>query len=83
MNVEAHIVEIERIVVTGADLGNPDGPGNGTRAHIAAQIAAELRAALDGVDLPGPAGLAGSTTRVAAEVARTVVRSIRRGADHV
>jgi Trm5-related predicted tRNA methylase len=75
MSDRTHIIEIDRIVLTGADLGNPD--------RLNALIEAEVRRALSGSDLRTSTGVANSETRVAGEVARTVVRSVQGGSDGV
>lgn len=75
MSGEAHIIEIDRIVLMGGDLRNPD------RLNIL--IEAELRRMLSGSDLRTSTGIANSETRVAGEVARTVVRSVQGGSDGV
>lgn len=75
MNDRAHIIDIDRIVLTGVDLRNP--------GRLNALIEAEVRRALNGSDLRASTGIANSETRVAGEVARSVVRSIQEGANGV
>jgi len=72
---EAHIIDIDRIVLTGVDPRNP--------ARLNALIEVEVLAALRGPDLRTSTGVANSEARVAGEVARTVVRSIQGGSDSV
>ena len=75
MSGEAHIIDIDSIVLTGVDQRNP--------SRLSALIEAEVRRALIGSDLRTSTGVANSETRVAGEVARTVVRSIQGGSDSV
>jgi hypothetical protein len=75
MNDRAHIVEIDRIVLTGVDQRHP--------GSLIALIEAEVRRALERTGMRTPMGLARNETRVAGEVARTVVRSIQGGFDGV
>jgi hypothetical protein len=75
MSNRAHIIDIDRIVLTGAELWNPN--------LLNALIEAEVRRALSGSDLRMLTGVADSETRVAGEVARTVVRSVQGGSDGV
>ena len=75
MSGEAHIIDIDSIVLTGVDLRNP--------GRLNALIEAEVRRALSGSDLRTSTGVANNETRVAGEVARTVVRSIQGGSDGV
>ena len=75
MSDEAHIIDINGIVLTGIDLRNPD--------RLNALIEAEVLRALSGSDLRTSTGVANSETRVAGEVARTVVRSVQGGNDRV
>lgn len=75
MNGEAHIIDIDSIVLIGVDLRDPD--------RLSARIEAEILRALSGSDLQASTILAESETRVAGEVARTVVRSIYGGSDGV
>ncbi len=71
MSGQAHIIDIDNIVLIGADLRNLD--------RMSALIEAEVRRALEGTELGTPQGLANNETRVAGEVARTVVRSLQGG----
>lgn len=75
MSGEAHVIDIDRIVLTGADLRNPD--------RLNALIEAEVRRALEGTGLRTLAGVANNEARVAGEVAQTVMRSIQGGTDGV
>jgi hypothetical protein len=75
MSGEAHIIDIDRIVLTGVDPRNP--------SRLSALIEAEVRRALSGSDLRTSTRAANSETRVAGEVARTVVRSIQGGLDGI
>jgi len=75
MSSEAHIIDIDRIVLTGVDLRN--------LGRLSALIEAEVRRALSGSDLRMSTGVANSETRVAGEVAQTVVRSVQGGSDVV
>jgi hypothetical protein len=75
MSGEAHIIDIDRIVLTGVDPQNP--------GKLSALIEAEVLRALSGSDFRTPTGVANSETRVAGEVARTVVQSIQGGTDGV
>jgi hypothetical protein len=68
MSGEAYIIDIDSIVLTGVDQRNP--------SRLSALIEAEVRRALSGSDLR-------TLTRVAGEVARTVVRSMQGGSDSV
>ena len=71
MSDRAHVIEIDSIVLTGVD---PQDTG-----RLNALIAAEVRRALSGSDWRTSTGVANSETRVAGEVARTVVRSVQGG----
>jgi hypothetical protein len=71
MSGEAHVIDIDSIVLTGVDQRN--------LGRLSALIEAEVRRALEGTGLRTPQGLLNNETRVAGEVARTVVRSIRGG----
>ena len=73
MSVEAHIIDIDSIVLTGVDLRNP--------TRLSALIEAEVRRALAGMELHIPTGVVINETRVAGEVVRTVVQSMQGGAD--
>lgn len=75
MSGEAHIIEIDRIVLTGFDLRNP--------RRLVALIEAEVLRALSGSDLRTSTGVADSETGVAGEVARTVVQSVQGGSEGV
>ena len=75
MNDRAHSIEIDSIVLNGVD---PRRPG-----RLGALIEAEVRRALEGTGLRTSTAVANSETKVAAEVARTVVRSIQGGSDGV
>ncbi len=75
MNSEAHIIDIDSIVLTGVDqrhLGN-----------LSALIETEILRALGGAGLRTPTAIPNSEARVAGEVARTVVKSLRGGNDRV
>jgi len=74
MSGETHIIDIDRIVLTGADLRNP--------VRLSALIEAEVLRALRGSDLRTSTGVANSWTRVAGEVARSVVQSLPGGNSH-
>lgn len=73
MSDEAHIIDIDSIVLTGVDLHNP--------SRLSALIEAEVRRALRRSDLRMSTGVANNETRVAGEVAQNVVRSIQGGFD--
>jgi hypothetical protein len=75
MSDRAHLIEIDSIVLSGVDQRNP--------LRLSALIEAEVRRALEGKGLRTPAGVANNETRVAGEIARTVVRSIQGGTDGV
>ena len=75
MNERAHVIDIDSIVLTGVDQRHP--------GSLSAVIEAEVRRALSVSDLRTSTGIANSETRVAGEVARTVVRSIQGGSDGV
>ena len=75
MSGEAHIIDIDSIVLTGVDLHNP--------GQLNALIAAEVWRALEGTGLRTPQGIRNNETRVAGEVARTVVQSLQGGTDGV
>jgi hypothetical protein len=65
----AHIIDIDSIVLTGADVRNPD--------QLRALIEGEVLRRLKGTGLRATTGLVNNEARVAGEVARTVVRSVR------
>ena len=75
MSGEAHIIDIDSIVLSGIDQRHP--------RSLSALIEAEVRRALGGAGLRTPQGLANNEARVVGEVARTVVRSIQGGSDGV
>ncbi len=75
MSGEAYIIDIDSIVLTGVDLRNS--------GRLSALIEAEVLRALSGSDLRTSTGVANSETRVAGEVARTLVQSIQGGSDGV
>lgn len=75
MSGEAHIIEIDSIVLMGADLRDPD--------RLSILIEAEVLRALSGSDSRTSPGIASSETRVAGEVARTVMQSIQGEAEGV
>ncbi len=75
MSERAHVIEIDSIVLSGVDQR---GAG-----RLGALIEAEVRRALEGSGLHTLTGLANGETRVAGEVARTVVRSVPGGTDEV
>jgi hypothetical protein len=75
MSDRAHVIEIDSIVLTGV---NPRNPG-----QLSDLIEAEVRRALGGVEWPAAAGVHDTGTRVAGEVARTVVQSLQGGNDRV
>ncbi len=75
MNDRSHIIEIDSIVLTGVNQRHPD--------SLSARIEAEVRRALEGTGLRTPMGLASNETRVAGEVARTVMGFIQGGSDGV
>ena len=75
MSNEAHIIDIDSVWLIGVDLRNP--------GRLSAPIEAEVRRALEGMGFRMLMGLASNETRVAGEMARTVVRSIHGGSDGV
>lgn len=75
MSDEAHIIDIDSIVLSGVNLRD--------LGRLNARIEAEVLRALSGSDWRTSTGVANSETRVAGEVARTVVRSIQGGSDGV
>lgn len=75
MSDRAHIIEIDSIVLSGVE------PWHSGR--LSGLIEAEVRRALEGTGWRTPTAIANSETRVAGEVARTVVRSIQGGSDGV
>jgi hypothetical protein len=75
MSDEAHIIDIDSIVLTGVDQRNP--------GRLSDLIEAEVRRALEGTGLRTPQGIRNNETRVAGEVARTVVQSLQGGTDGV
>lgn len=70
---KAHIIDIDRIVLTWFDLQDP--------GRLSALIEAEVLRALSGSDLRTSTILAKSETRIAGEVARIAVRSLQ-GENH-
>jgi hypothetical protein len=75
MSGEAHIIDIDRLVLIGIDLRDP--------SRLSALIETGVQRALSESDLRASTGVADSKTRVAGEVARTVVRSVQGGSDGV
>jgi hypothetical protein len=75
MSGDANIIEIDSIVLTGVDLHNAD--------RLNVLIEAEVLRVLSGTDLQRSTAIANSHTRIAGEVAQTVVRSVQGGADRV
>lgn len=75
MSGEAHIIDIDRIVLTGVDPRNPD--------RLNALIEAEVLRALSRSDVRTSTGIANSETRVAGEVARSVVQSVEGGSNGI
>ena len=75
MSIGAHVIEIDRIVLTAVDQRYS--------GNLSALIEAEVRRALNGSNLQTSIGVANSELRVAGEVARTVVSSIQGGSDGV
>lgn len=75
MSDRAHVIEIDRIILTGVDQRRP--------GQLTALIEAEVRNVLRGTDLWASTGVANNETRVAGEVARTVARAIQGGTDSV
>jgi hypothetical protein len=73
MSDKVHIIDINRIVLTGGDLRDPD--------RLGELIEADVLRALKGLELRASTGAVNSETRVAGEVARAVVRSVQGGAD--
>jgi hypothetical protein len=71
MSDRTHIIEIDRIVLTGVD---PRHPG-----RLNALIEAEVLRALNGSDLRTLMGVANNERTVAGEVARIVVQSVQGG----
>ena len=71
MSERAHVIEIDSIVLGAIDRRNA--------GQLSALIEAEVLRALEGTGLRTPTGLANNETRVAGEVARTVVRSVPGG----
>jgi len=71
MSGDAHIIEIDSIVLTGVDLDN--------HRRLGALIEAEVRRRLSGSDGRTSASVALNETRVAGEVARAVVQSLPGG----
>jgi hypothetical protein len=75
MSDKAHIIDIDRIVLMGADLRD--------RVRLKALIEAELGRALGGTVFGAHQGLANDRANVAGEAARTVVQSIQGDSDDV
>ena len=75
MSDEAHIIDIDSLVLIGVDTRHPD------RLHGLIEV--EVRRMLEGTGLHSPTAIANSETRVAGEVARAVVRFIQGGSDRV
>jgi len=75
MNEEAHIVEIENLVLTGVNHLRPE--------RLATLIGAEVQRILNGAGFSAATGVADSETRVAAEVAGTVTQSVQGGTEGV
>jgi hypothetical protein len=69
MNHQAHIVDIDTIVLGGADPHDPAGLG--------ALLEAQVRQALNGAGFGTATGIADGETRVAGATARAVVQSIQ------
>jgi hypothetical protein len=69
MNEAAHVIEIDRLVLTGV---SERGVG-----RMRSPIEAEVARTLSGVDLPESAAVPNLGTRIAAEVARSVVHAVR------
>jgi hypothetical protein len=68
---KTYIIDIDIIVLTGVDQRHP--------GQMTTLIEAEVRRALRGSDLWTSTRIVDSETRVAGEVARTVVRSVQGG----
>ena len=75
MSGEAHIIDIDSIVLTGVDQRNP--------GQLNALIESEVLRVLRGSDVRTPTGVVNSETRVAGDVAQAVVQSIRGAPDGV
>jgi hypothetical protein len=75
MSSETYIIDIDSLVLTGVDQRNP--------SRLSALIETEVRRALERTGLRTPAGVANNETRVAGEVARSVVRSVQRASNGV
>ena len=75
MSGEAHIIDIDSIVLTGADTRHP--------GRLSRLIEAEVLRILGGSELAVSMGVPNTETRVAGEVARTVVQSLQGGTDSV
>lgn len=75
MNDDAHLIEIDNVVLTGVDGRRPGG--------LHSLIEAEVLRALGGSEWPAATGVPDSGARVAGEVARAVVQSLRGGTDNV
>jgi hypothetical protein len=75
MSDDMHIIDIDSIVLTGVDRLNS--------SRLITLIESEVRRTLSGSDLWTSTGVANNETRVAGEVARTVVRFIQGGSDSV
>ena len=73
MSEEAHIIDIERLVLTDVSRRRPE--------RLAALVEAEVRRALAGAGLAGALGVPDGEAKVAAEVAETVTRSVRGGGE--
>ena len=66
--IEAHLIDIDSIVLSGVDLRDS--------TRVTALIEGEILRALSGSDLRASTAIAQSETRIAGEVARHVVQSI-------
>lgn len=71
MSGEAHIIEIDSLVLTGVDLHN--------RRRLGALIEAEVQRRLSGSDRRMTASVSPNENRVAGQVARAVVQSLPGG----
>ena len=75
MNEEAHIVEIENLVLTGVNHLRPE--------RLASLIEAGVQRVLSGAGFSESTGVADSEAKVAAEVAGTVTQSVLGGTEGV
>jgi hypothetical protein len=73
MSDRVHIIEIDRIILTGVEQSRP--------GQLTALITAEMLRVLAGARLHTPPAIANSEMRIAGEVARTVVRSVQGGSN--